>query len=119
MQTRRAQRVLSAFRGSSWPALVQTEEQKLVVKLRGTAQGLLPLVAALVVGALADALGLGTPERYLVELGAGLPSDEPHEELGALPRCSGGTAASCALAASGTVRAEPSRRCSASRVIFA
>lgn len=84
MQTLRALRVLSTFRGSSWPVLVQTEEQKLVVKLRGTAQGLLPLIAELVVGWLADALGLATPARYLVELPAGVPSDDPHQELAEL-----------------------------------
>jgi len=81
MQTLRAQRVLSTFRGSSWPVLVDTGEQKVVVKLRGTAEGMRPLVAELVVGALADALGLLTPTRYLVELPPQLPSDDPHEEL--------------------------------------
>lgn len=81
MQTLRAQRVLSAFRGSSWPVLVDAGEQKVVVKLRGTAEGLRPLVAELVVGALADALGLLTPTRCLVELPPHLPSDDPHEEL--------------------------------------
>jgi hypothetical protein len=81
MKTLRAQRILSTFRGSSWPVLVDTNEQKVVVKLRGTAEGLRPLVAEIVVGALADALGLLTPERCLVELPANLPSDDPHEEL--------------------------------------
>jgi hypothetical protein len=76
-----ASRVLSTLRGSSWPVLVQAGEQKLVLKLRGTAQGVLALVAELVVGALADSLGLMTPERYLVELPPGVPSDDPHEEL--------------------------------------
>jgi hypothetical protein len=82
MHTLRAERVLSAFRGSSWPVFVQTTSgARLVVKLRGTAQGLLPLVAELVVGALANALGLATPQRLLVEIGAGVVSDDPHEEL--------------------------------------
>jgi hypothetical protein len=81
MQTLRAQRVLSTFRGSSWPVLVDTGEQKVVVKLRGTAEGLLPLIAEIVVGALADVLGLLTPPRCLVELPENLPSDDPHEEL--------------------------------------
>ena len=45
MQTLRAERVLSTFRGSSWPVLALAGDQKLVVKLRGSAQGLLPLVA--------------------------------------------------------------------------
>jgi hypothetical protein len=79
--TLRAERVLSTFRGSTWPVLVDAGERKVVVKLRGTAEGLLPLVAELVVGALADALALLTPARFLVELPAALPSDDPHEEL--------------------------------------
>jgi hypothetical protein len=91
MEILRAERVLSAFRGSSWPVLVQTSDgRKLVVKLRGTAQGLLPLVAELVVGALADALSLATPARCLVELTASVPSDDPHEELLDLLARSGG-----------------------------
>lgn len=80
----RVERVLSAFRGSSWPVLAQAGEQEVVVKLRGAAEGTRPLVAEVVVGALADALDLPTPERYLVELPAGIPSDDPHEELGDL-----------------------------------
>lgn len=81
MQTLRAQRVLSTFRGSSWPVLVDTGSQKVVVKLRGTAEGARPLVAEVVVGALAGAVGLLTPERCLVELPPNLASDDPHEEL--------------------------------------
>jgi hypothetical protein len=81
MQTLRARRVLSTFRGSTWPVLIDAGERKLVVKLRGTAEGLRPLVAEVVVGALAEALGLATPARCLIELPAALPSDDPHEEL--------------------------------------
>ncbi|HXK16533.1 MAG TPA: HipA family kinase [Polyangiaceae bacterium] len=81
METLRAERVLSTFHGSSWPVLAQAGGQKVVVKLRGTAQGLLPLVAEIVVGALADALGLATPERCLVEVSPEVVSDDPHEEL--------------------------------------
>jgi hypothetical protein len=61
--------------------LVDVGERKLVVKLRGSAEGVLPLVSEIVVGELAEALGLATPARYLVELAAGLGSDDPHEEL--------------------------------------
>ena len=81
MMTLQARRVLSAFRGSSWPVLVDAGERKVVVKLRGTAEGLRPLVAEIVVGAVADALGLSTPERVLVELPPHVLSDDPHEEL--------------------------------------
>jgi hypothetical protein len=75
------ERVLSTFRGSSWPVLASAGEQKLVVKLRGSAEGVLPLIAELVVGSLAEAVGLSVPERCLVELPAGVGSDDPHEEL--------------------------------------
>src|SRR5258707_15149258 len=81
MRTLRAERVLSTLRGSSWPVLALAGEEKVVVKLRGTAEGLLPLVAEIVVGALADALGLATPERCLVQVSPELASDDPHEEL--------------------------------------
>lgn len=40
-----------------------------------------PLVAEIVVGELADALGIPTPARCLVELDAHVGSDDPHEEL--------------------------------------
>lgn len=79
-----AQRVLSTFRGSSWPVLAVAGDRRVVLKLRGSAEGTLPLVAEVVVGAIADALGLSTPERYVVELPEGTPSDDPHEELGDL-----------------------------------
>jgi HipA-like protein len=81
MQTFALDRVFSTFRGSTWPVLAASSQGKLVVKLRGSAEGLLPLIAEVIVGALADALALLTPERYLVELPAGVPCDDPHEEL--------------------------------------
>lgn len=81
MRTLPVERVLSTFRGSSWPVLARSGDERLVVKLRGSAEGVLPLIAELVVGALADALGLSAPERCLVELPAGVVSDDPHEEL--------------------------------------
>jgi hypothetical protein len=90
MQTLRAERVLATFRGSSWPVLIQAEGAKLVVKLRGGAQGVLPLIAEIVVGRLADELGLSVPRRYLVELGPELPSDDPHQELADLLQRSAG-----------------------------
>src|SRR3954463_6096541 len=81
METLRVERVLSTFRGSTWPLLAESAGRKLVVKLRGSAEGVLPLISELVVGALADSLGLPTPERHLVELPSAVPSDDPHEEL--------------------------------------
>lgn len=81
MKRVRAERVLSTFRGSSWPVLAEAAGEKWVVKLRGAAEGTLPLVAELVVGELLDVLSLPTPERVLVELPASIQSDDPHEEL--------------------------------------
>jgi len=81
MTPRPVERVLSTFRGSTWPVLGLVGGQKLVLKLRGSAEGVLPLIAELVVGALADALGLSVPARSLVELPKDVASDDPHEEL--------------------------------------
>jgi len=82
MRRVRASRVLSAFRqGSSWPVIIDTGEQRVFTKLHASAQGTLPLVAEIVVGELAEALGLPTPARCLVEIDAGLASLDPHQEL--------------------------------------
>ena len=82
MRRVRARRVLSAFRqGSSWPVIVDTGTERLFTKLRATAHGTAPLVAEIVVGELADTLGLTTPARCLVEIEAGIESLDPHEEL--------------------------------------
>ena len=82
MRRVRARQVLSAFRqGSSWPVLVDTGSDRIFTKLHATAHGAAPLVAEIVVGELADALGLATPARCLVEIDAGIESLDPHEEL--------------------------------------
>jgi hypothetical protein len=82
MRQVRAQRVLSAFRqGSSWPVVVDTGHERVVTKLHGMAHGSAPLVAEIVVGELADVLGLFTPARCLVDLPAAIESVDPHEEL--------------------------------------
>jgi hypothetical protein len=52
-----------------------------VLKLRGAGHGVLALVAELVVGALADQLGLPVPERALVELAPDFHSDDRNDEL--------------------------------------
>lgn len=53
-------------------------------KLRGAAQAPAALVAEIVVGKLADALGLSVPARVLIDIPADLRSDDPHEELAQL-----------------------------------
>ena len=86
-----ARQVLSAFRqGSSWPVVVDTGAERLFTKLHATAHGTAPLVAELVVGELADAIGLPTPARCLVELDPGIESLDPHQELLDLLRRSAG-----------------------------
>ena len=82
MRVLRAQRVLSAVRqGSSWPVIVDAGQERIFTKLRATAHGTAPLVAEIVVAELADALGIPTPKRCLVEFEAGIASADPHEEL--------------------------------------
>jgi hypothetical protein len=78
----RARRVLSAQRrGSSWPVVVETDAGRFLTKLRGAAQGTPPLVAEILVAALAEALGLRVPERALVAFDETLESLDRHEEL--------------------------------------
>lgn len=82
LTTYRASRVLSAFRqGGSSPVLVETAAGRFVTKLRGAAQGLPPLIAEIAVAELAEALGLPVPERVLIELDEGVPSDDHNDEL--------------------------------------
>ena len=78
----KARKVLSAFRqGSSWPVLVETGTRRVFTKLRATAHGTAPLLAEVVVGELADALGIATPGRCLIEIEPGIVSDYVNEEL--------------------------------------
>ena len=61
--------------------VVDTGNERVFTKLHGTAHGTAPLVAEIVVGELADALGLPTPARCLVEIERHIESLDPHEEL--------------------------------------
>ena len=79
LQARRA--VEGKRRGSSRPIVVETEAGVYLVKLRGAAQGTGPLVAEVIVGALADALGLQVPARALVRIETTLVSPERDAEL--------------------------------------
>ena len=68
--------------GSSVPALVEGDDLGLyVVKLRGAGQGPKALIAELVAGELARALGLTVPELVFVELDRALADSEPDPEL--------------------------------------
>lgn len=66
---------------SSSPVVVETPAGTFVLKLRGAGHGTLALVAELVVGSLADRLGLPVPERALVELEPDFRSDDHNDEL--------------------------------------
>lgn len=61
--------------------MVETAEGEYVVKLRGAAQGTGALVAEVVVGGLADVLGLPVPARRIVVLTADQPTDDRNDEL--------------------------------------
>lgn len=62
-----------------------------VVKYRGAGQGARTLVAEVVSGQLARALGLPVPELVTVEVDPGLAAGEPDQEVQDLLRASGGT----------------------------
>jgi hypothetical protein len=68
--------------GGSLPALVEGDDGALwVVKLRGAGQGTRALVAEVVVGELARALGLPVPELAVVDVAAPLGRAEPDPEV--------------------------------------
>ena len=68
--------------GGSLPALVEASDDGLyVLKFRGAGQGRKALVAEVVAGELARALGFTVPELALVELDAALGKAEPDPEI--------------------------------------
>lgn len=78
--------------GGSLPAVVDTEDGGLfVVKFRGAGQGAKVLIAELIVGGLALALGLPTPDLALVHLSSRFGRSEPDPEIQELLRRSHGT----------------------------
>ena len=91
MHVLRALRVVSGKRrGSSRPVVVETEAGPRFVKLRGAAQGTGPLVAEIIVGAFADAIGLSVPARSLVYLPDAIDVADGDDELEDLLRASVG-----------------------------
>ena len=75
--------------GGSLPAVVEADDLgTYVVKFRGAGQGAKALVAELIAGELACALGLPMPELVLAELDAALARTEPDPEIQALLRAS-------------------------------
>ena len=86
-----AQRYVQPLReGGSLPAIVDTPDGLYVVKFRGAGQGPRALVAELVVGQIARALGLPSPELAIVELPEEFGRSEPDPEIQDLLRASHG-----------------------------
>jgi hypothetical protein len=78
--------------GGSLPGLVEADDDGLyVVKFRGAGQGPAALVAEVLAGELARALGLPVPELVLAELDPELPRAEPDVEIQELLVASAGT----------------------------
>lgn len=77
--------------GGSLPGVMEADDLgTYVVKFRGAGQGRKVLVAEIVVGELARALGLPVPELVLAEVDPVLGRAEPDEEVQDLLRASGG-----------------------------
>ncbi len=61
--------------------MVETPAGRFVLKLRGAGEGVPALIAEILVGELAERLGLPVPERALVELDPAFESDDKNDEL--------------------------------------
>ncbi|MEU2062595.1 HipA family kinase [Streptomyces sp. NPDC013455] len=87
-----ATRYLEPLRsGGSVPALVEADDLgTYVVKFTGSAQGHKALVAEIIVGELARALGLRFPELVLVHFDPAVAAAEPHQEVRELHSASAG-----------------------------
>ena len=92
LKTVRVTRYVTPLReGGSLPAIVEADDDGLyVLKFRGAGQGARALIAELVSGELARALGLLVPEIVFAELDADLARTEPDPEIFALIRSSAG-----------------------------
>jgi hypothetical protein len=92
LPTHAATRYVQPLReGGSLPAVVDTDTGGLfVVKFRGAGQGAKVLVAELIVGRLAQRLGLPTPDLALVDLSPRFGRSEPDPEIQELLRRSHG-----------------------------
>jgi hypothetical protein len=90
--TVRATRYVAPLReGGSLPGLVEADDDGLyVLKFRGAGQGPKALVAEVIVGGIARALGLPLPEIVFVELDPALGRAEPDPEIQELIAASGG-----------------------------
>lgn len=92
LRTIQAARYVTPLReGGSLPAVIEGDDDGLyVLKFRGAGQGPKALVAELVAGEIARALGLPMPELVFVQLEAELARTEPDPEIQELIRASDG-----------------------------
>jgi hypothetical protein len=92
LRTLTATRYVTPLReGGSMPAIVEGDDDGLyVLKFRGAGQGAKALIAELVAGEIARALGLPIPEIVFVELDPELARTEPDAEIQHLMRASAG-----------------------------
>ena len=92
IRTVRVTRYVTPLReGGSLPAIVEADDDGLyVLKFRGAGQGHRALIAELLSGEIARAVGLPVPEVVLADLDADLARTEPDPEISALIRASGG-----------------------------
>jgi hypothetical protein len=92
LRTVHATRYSEALReGGSMPGLVEADDDGLyVVKFRGAGQGVKALVAEVLVGEIARALGLRVPEIVLVDVDPRLADAEPDPEIQELVHASPG-----------------------------
>ena len=83
LRTLTATRYVTPLReGGSLPAIVEAEDDGLyVLKFRGAGQGPKSLIAELVAGEIARALGLMVPEIVFMELDVALGRNEPDYEI--------------------------------------
>lgn len=92
IRTVTATRYITPLReGGSLPAIVEADDGKLyAMKFVGAGQGHKALIAELVAGELARALGLRVPEIVFIELEKGFGASEPDPEIHDLLRASAG-----------------------------
>ena len=92
MRTVHVTRYVTPLReGGSLPAIVEADDDGMyVLKFRGAGQGAKALIAELVSGEIARALGLAVPELVFAELDPDLARTEPDPEIFALIRDSAG-----------------------------
>jgi hypothetical protein len=92
MRTVIATRYVTPLReGGSLPAIIEGDDDGMyVLKFRGAGQGPKALVAELIAGELARAVGLPVPEIVLVEVDRSLARTEPDPEIQSLIQASSG-----------------------------